>query len=427
MLNIVVAHGSGSGYEVVVVCPLLTLVMGCWADAVVQKYRLYLKRLSGVSNQQSGMNAHFGGGDPFGMMHPDLGVNMGNGQLPPQALAQFHLLGRMNPSNGMGFSGGLDPVLNQMFLQDLPRPPHLLKGNGGLLSSLPTGLPHLDQLSEAHHLPVVSDLEDYSSNTKVFPHAQLNGNMDVSIASLGVGNGGLGPSPNSDTLLMHMYPRGGQQGGGPASNLGQGQGGLATSHLLGSDVNFAPVGGMANLGGNLGSAVGLSALTGSGGGRDLSPSVGGAGSSLPSPLGSLVRRPLMGDEASSLVNSTSGGFSLAPSVQSPKHGGGGGAHGVVNEGLEQQQSMWAMNYPVAQLSHGHSHDSVPWAGLAENLGLGEIGQSLSAGLSSQYSPHSGDHGIGFAAPSRGSYSRQNVGFPVSSGLDGRMVRSSYEP
>lgn len=404
----------------------------------MQKYRLYLKRLSGVSNQQSGMNAHFGGGDPFGMMSPDMGVNIANGQLNPQALAQFQLLGRMNSSNGIGFSGGLDPVLNQMFLQDLPRPPHLngmLKGNGGLLSSLPTGLPHMEQLSEAHHLPVVGELEEYPSNTKVFPHPQLNGNMDVSIASLGVGNGGLGPNPNSDTLLMHMYPRGGQQGGGSSSNLAQARGGLATSHLLGNDINYAPVGPLASMGGNLGSAVGLSAITGPGGGRELSTSVGGAGSSLSSPLGSLVRRPLLVDEASNLVNSTSGGFNLAPSVQSPKHGGGGGAHGTVNEGLEQQQSMWAMNYPVAQVSHGHSqghsqglsHDSVPWSGLAENLGLGDIGQSLSAGLSSQYSPHSQDHGIGFAAPSRGSYGRQIVSFPVSSGLDGRMVRSSYEP
>ncbi|KAG0555050.1 hypothetical protein M758_12G143700 [Ceratodon purpureus] len=400
----------------------------------LQKYRLYLKRLSGVSSHQSGMNPHFAGGDPFGMMSPDMGVNIANGQLTPQALAQFHLLGRMNPSNGMGFSGGLDPVLNQMFLQELPRPPHLngmLKGSGGLLSSLPTGLPHLEQLSEPHHLPVVSDLDEYPSNTKVFPHPQLNGNLDVSIASLGATNGGLGPNPNSDTLLMHMYPRGGQQGGGSSANLGQGRGGLATSHLLGNDMNFAGVGGLGSLGGNLGSAVGLSAITGSGGGRDLSPSVGGGGSSLPSPLGNLVRRPLLGDEASNLSNSTSGGFSLAPSVQSPKHGGGGGAHGVVNEGLEQQQSLWALNYPVAQLNHGHSqglsHDSVPWSGLAENLGLGDMGQSLSTGLSSQYSPHSQDHGIGFGGGGRGAYGRQNVSFPVSSGLDGRMVRSSYEP
>ena len=120
----------------------------------MQKYRLYLKRLSWVSNQQSGMNAHFGGSDPFGMMPSELGVNTGNGQLTPHALAQFHLLGRMNPSNGMGFSGGLDPELNQMFLQDLSLPPHLngmLKGNGGLLSSLPAGLPHREQ-PQAHHL-----------------------------------------------------------------------------------------------------------------------------------------------------------------------------------------------------------------------------------------------------------------------------------
>lgn len=409
---------------------------------VVQKYRLYLKRLSGVTNQQSGMGAHFAGQDPFSLMSPDMGVNIANGQLTPQTLARFHMLGRMNSPNGMGFSGGLDPVLNTIFLQDLPpQPPHLngmLKNNAGLLSSLPNGLQHLEQLSaEPHHLPGVNDLDDYPSNTKVFP--QLNGSLDVSIASLGVGNGSLGPNPSNDNLLMHMYPRGApQQGGGSSSNLPQPRGGLTSSHLLSNDINFAPVGPLPSLAGNLTPAVGLSAITGSGGGRDLSPTVGGTGTSLSSPLGTLVRRPLMAEDPSNLVNSTSGAFSMAPSVQSPKPGG---AAASVNEGLDQQQqqtSMWTLYNQASltsQLSHVghsqglHSHDSVPWSGLAENLGLGDIGQSLSAGLSSQFSPHSQDHGIGFAPPSRGSsYTRSNhVSFPVSSALDGRMVRSSYEP
>jgi SHAQKYF class myb-like DNA-binding protein len=393
----------------------------------LQKYRLYLKRLSGVTSQQSGMNAHFGGQDPFSMMSPDMGVNIANGQLTPQALARFHMLGRMNSPNGMGFSGGLDPVLNTMFLQDLPQPPHLngiLKNNGGLLTSLPNGLQHLDQLSEPHHLPGVNDLDDYPSNTKVFP--QLNGNLDVSIASLGVANGALGPNSNNDNLLMQMYQRTTPPGGGSSSSLPQPRA-LTTTHLLSNDINFAPVGPLPSLAGNLTPAVGLAAITGSGGGRDLSPTVGVTGTSLSSPLGTLVRRPLMVEEPSNLVNSTSGTFSMAPSVQSPKSGGGAS----VNEGLDQQQPMWALYNPLTQLGHGHSqglsHDAVPWSGLAENLGLGDIGQSLSAGLTSQFSPHSQDHGIGFAPPSRGSYSRQNVSFPVSSALDGRMVRSSYEP
>lgn len=354
----------------------LTVLLVC-----LQKYRLYLKRLSGVTNNQSGMNAHFGGQDPFSMMSPDIGVNIASGQLTPQALARFHMLGRMQSPNGMGFSGGLDPVLNNMFLQDLPQPPHLngmLKPNTGLLSSLPNGLHNLDQLTEPHHIPGVNvnDLDDYPSNTKVFP--QLNGNLDVSIASLGV------PNPSNDNLLMHMYPRGASQGGGSSSSLPQPR--LSTSHLLPNDINFAPVGPLP--------AVGLSAITGSAGARDLSPTTG---TSLSSPLGTLVRRPLMNEEP----NSTSGAFA----VQSPKAGG------------DEQQPMWALYNPISQLNH-NSHESVPWSGLAENLGLGDISGS-------QFSQ---DHGIGsFAPPSRGSYSRQNVSFPVSSALDGRMVRSSYEP
>lgn len=395
----------------------------------LQKYRLYLKRISGVSNQQSNMSAHFGGPEPFSMLSPDMSVSIANGQLNPQALAQFHMLGRMNSSNGVGFSGGLDPMLShQIFLQDLPRPPHLnnmLKRNTGMLSPLPNAMPHLEpQLAEchhsSHHLPVMNELEDFSTNSKVFP--QMNGNLDVSIASLGVGNGGLGSNPSNDTLLMHMLQsRTAQQGSALSPTLPQPRGGLTPTHLLSNDVGFASVGSLPNLA----PAVGLSAITGSGGARDLSPSAVGTGGSLSSPLGPLVRRPLMVEEPSNLVN-----FSMAPSVQSPKPGGGAG----VNESLDQQPTMWGLYNPLTQLNPGHSRglsqDNFPWSGLAVNLGLGDS-QSLSVGMSSglgaQFSPQGQDHGIGFASPGQGSYNRQNVSFPVSSALDGRMVRSSYEP
>lgn len=399
----------------------------------LQKYRLYLKRLSGVTSQQGNMSAHFGGSDPFCMMPPDM--SLANGQLTPQALAKFHMLGRMNATNGIGFSGGgLDPGMNQMFLQDLPRPPQLnsmLRNNTGLLASVPNGLQHLEQLSEPHHVHVVNELEHYPSNTKVYP--QLNGNLDVSVGPLGAANGNLASNPNSDTLLMHiLHSRASQQGVGSPSTLPQPRCGLNPTHLLSNDINFAPVGSLPNLAGSLGPAVGLSAIPGSAGGRDLSPSVGGSGASLSSPLGSLVRRPLMAEEQSNPVNSTNGTYSMAHSGQSPKPSGDT-LPTPLNEGLEQQQPLWALyQNPMNQLSHGPSqgfpHDSLQWSVLTENLSFGDMGQSLSAGLISQFSSQGQDNGIGFAPPSqRGSYTRQSVSFPASSALDGRMVRSSYEP
>lgn len=61
----------------------------------LQKFRLYLKRLSGVAQQQSGIsNVYFGSGESIGKLHPLSGVDIqtlaASGQIPPQTLAALH-------------------------------------------------------------------------------------------------------------------------------------------------------------------------------------------------------------------------------------------------------------------------------------------------------------------------------------------------
>eukprot|EP00252_Welwitschia_mirabilis_P011135 TRINITY_DN25033_c0_g1_i1.p1 TRINITY_DN25033_c0_g1~~TRINITY_DN25033_c0_g1_i1.p1 ORF type:complete len:775 (-),score=137.61 TRINITY_DN25033_c0_g1_i1:681-3005(-) len=77
----------------------------------LQKYRLYLKRLSGVATQQGGMGNSFGGvrDSPFASLGPvdgfsDLQALAQSGQLSPHSLAslQAGVFGRLNSSVGIG-------------------------------------------------------------------------------------------------------------------------------------------------------------------------------------------------------------------------------------------------------------------------------------------------------------------------------------
>lgn len=61
----------------------------------LQKFRLYLKRLSGVAQQQNGIsNVYYGPGESTGKLHPLSGVDIqtlaASGQIPPQTLAALH-------------------------------------------------------------------------------------------------------------------------------------------------------------------------------------------------------------------------------------------------------------------------------------------------------------------------------------------------
>jgi hypothetical protein len=359
----------------------------------VQKYRLYLKRISGVTTQQNNMNVHFGGSDSFLMSPEGMGLNLSSGQLTPQALAQLNFLGRMNSSNGIGLSNGLDPLLGQFLLQDLPGP-HvngMMKSSSSLLPSLPTGL-HLDQLSDTtHHLPLINELDNIPSNSKAFP--QMNGNCDLGVGSFGGTTGNLS-NAGGDALVMHiLHSRAPQQGGGSPANLSQPRGGLGPLHLLANDINFGHVSPSSTILGNIGPGIGLPAINGSGG-RDSSPSIG-AGTSLSSALGASVHHAPLADEQPLLGNSAAGTFSMAVSVQSPKIGGGPG-HSLVHEVLNQQQSMWAYNPPnhLSQVQHRFSQGTSPaWLGYTENL-VGDIGPALSSGISPQYSTQVQNYGGG---------------------------------
>lgn len=376
-----------------------------------------------MTSQQNNMNAPFGGPDAFPMISADLA-----GGLP---FATFHsnILGRM-PSNGM-LQNCLDPsIMGQFGTHDSPRPRvnGALLNTSGLLPSLPGGI-HLDSVPQSHHLSALNQLDDLPSLKALH---QLN-------QSSGIGMGTLGapiPSGNNEALLMHQLfqPRASPQGATSSLNLSQSTSGLGTPHLLSSDINLGNAGPLPNLGGNIGTGVGLSALGGPVG-RGLSPSLGGTAASLSSSLGSLLPRAPIADQSLNLVNSTGGTFSVASSVQSPKPGGATGPPPTMNEGSSQQQSMRAPYNPLTHLNQALSpastHNSRPmWSGTAGNLGLGDLGQSISPGLSPRFSTQSPNSGGGFATPSHhgqqghGAYMSQTASYPVRLALEGGMGRPS---
>ncbi|CAM6056834.1 unnamed protein product [Sphagnum tenellum] len=116
----------------------------------LQKYRLYLRRLSGVTSQQNGMNVMFGGSETaFG--HVSSLDSIGNlrtlaatGQLSPQTLAgTSNLVGSL----GGSFNGSatvLSPTIGgapgPSKMNDMPRPQHSMK----------TSLNPLGQASHMH-------------------------------------------------------------------------------------------------------------------------------------------------------------------------------------------------------------------------------------------------------------------------------------
>lgn len=137
----------------------------------LQKYRLYLRRLSEVAQQQSGLNSSFGGtaeinlGSMSALGRLDLQAFAASGQTSPQTLValQAGLLGKINAKNGLGMSGetfclpmALQGVSSNS-LNSLGFGQPLMKSQGGVLQGLPSGL-KLKQLSQSQ--PNVSSYEN---------------------------------------------------------------------------------------------------------------------------------------------------------------------------------------------------------------------------------------------------------------------------
>lgn len=139
----------------------------------LQKYRLYLRRLSEVAQQQSGLNSSFGGtaevnlGSMSALGRLDLQAFAASGQTSPQTLVamQAELLGKINAKNGLGISGETFCLptafhgVNSNSLNSLGFGQQLMNNQGGVLQGFPSGL-KLKQLSLSQSQPNISSYEN---------------------------------------------------------------------------------------------------------------------------------------------------------------------------------------------------------------------------------------------------------------------------
>lgn len=137
----------------------------------LQKYRLYLRRLSEVAQEQSGINSSFGGtagislGSLSALGRLDLQAFAASGPTSPETLValQAGLLGKINAKNGLGMSGETFCLptafqgVSSNSLNSLGFGQPLLNSQGGVLQGLPSGL-KLKQLSQPQ--PYISSYEN---------------------------------------------------------------------------------------------------------------------------------------------------------------------------------------------------------------------------------------------------------------------------
>ncbi len=294
----------------------------------VQKYRLYLRRLSGVTSQQNGMNMTFGGSETFGNLSSldgisDLRTLAASGQLSPQTLAALHanMISRVGMPNGMGLPSSLDPSVLAHALQNvpLPRPQMdgaLLANQSGMAQSIP-GPPVLDvdPHLQPHHLSAMGQLSqlDDMPGLRALQH-QLAGACASNSNGIGLNNplggssGNLVASSNNESLMMQLLQQRvqqQQQGGGLSVNVPQPSAVLGSPRLLSTDMNLGQAGSLTNMGRGPGS----SSLRMPG------------GASVPHSLGSLFRPTGSGVQALNPVCSSGGSFSGSTTVLSPRSGG----------------------------------------------------------------------------------------------------------
>uniref|UniRef100_A0A2N9GI70 Two-component response regulator n=1 Tax=Fagus sylvatica TaxID=28930 RepID=A0A2N9GI70_FAGSY len=192
------------------------------------KYRLYLKRISSVANQQANMVAALGGTDASYLQMGSLnGVGNfhtlnGSGQFPNTAFRSFPpsgMLGRLNTPAGLGIhnlpSSGMTQLshaqnsssntIDQFNFQQV-----ILPGNhndGSVLQGMPMPL-ELDQLQYNKCVTQVRELSTAIDHTTVFPISSGLGDAKITIGS--------SSNPllrvTNNTLLLEGSPQGAQGG-----------------------------------------------------------------------------------------------------------------------------------------------------------------------------------------------------------------------
>jgi len=396
----------------------------------LQKYRLYLKRLSGVTCQPNNLSVSFGGQDVgYGSLIGldemlDYRTLATNGHLPAQTIAALHhanMVGRLGASSGMvGLSGPLDPsMLGQLAtLQSVPSPlprpridGSLLGNQAGLLQSL-SGALDFNPVRQSHVLTGIGPLgqEDDFPRLKAMQH------------QLGMGSlGGLnrnnlaGSSPSEELTIQLLQQRAQQQGGGSTVNLPQATGILRPCS---SDINLGQAGPMPSLVGLIpGTATGLS---------NMCPSRRqfGSSSSLSTSLGTLMQSSIAKAQNLNFVGS-SGSSGCSFQALSSKVGG-----------LEDLNPTKRIRTICGALSHsrpglGQSTAQITWPGRLGSQGGRGQGE-LEHGGDSPNQVSSASHNLAGANGSSGqpafmsSYGMGSMGlnFPSSVTLDGGVVRTS---
>uniref|UniRef100_A0A0D6R4K9 Two-component response regulator n=1 Tax=Araucaria cunninghamii TaxID=56994 RepID=A0A0D6R4K9_ARACU len=177
----------------------------------LQKYRLYLKRLSGVTQQQSAINSSFGGNTeanvgPMSILgRLDLQRLAASGQISPQALVTLpaELLGRVNATSGLGMPNVDQAMLWQAALQGVnPNPVNRVRfGPGNVLQGLPSGLELKQFAHSQQHLPSFANMGPSISDTSP-GFSMLQQGFGAMDQVNGLNNGALNPQNNAVTMQL---------------------------------------------------------------------------------------------------------------------------------------------------------------------------------------------------------------------------------
>ncbi|KAH9304985.1 hypothetical protein KI387_009389, partial [Taxus chinensis] len=189
----------------------------------LQKYRLYLKRISGVACQQGGMGNTFGGArdSSFASLGPmdgfgDLQALAQNGQLPVHALASMNagVLGRLSSSVGLGMPGlNSSGMLEFASLQGpsasnnigrVQRVINPVNGSSNLLSCLSTGLEELHQTQQISRLGGIGEAMDDSTRFNSMQQLTLTNNLPLSFGGGVTGDVTMNPTNNHAVMLQAM-------------------------------------------------------------------------------------------------------------------------------------------------------------------------------------------------------------------------------
>ncbi|GLJ52478.1 hypothetical protein SUGI_1116350 [Cryptomeria japonica] len=188
----------------------------------LQKYRLYLRRLSGVAQQQSGINSSFGGNTEinFGSMGSgrfDLQTLGASSQISPQNLMalQGGLLGKLNAKNGMGIPGEAFCLpaslqgIDSNSLNSLRFGQPLMNSQGNSLQGFCTGF-QLKQTIRLHpHIPSFGNVDlpknDTSSGHSLLPRQLATGTVNPGdLGQVCVADNNVGLNLYSNAMMIKL-------------------------------------------------------------------------------------------------------------------------------------------------------------------------------------------------------------------------------